>query len=76
MHHILTKINKVFVKDTVIALGRWNIVYCDKIINKKLDLSNEDHCGSCTQYNASLLKNNDDKLAKSDPTKIIFYESM
>jgi hypothetical protein len=28
-------------------LGRWDIVYDSKIINKKIDLSNNDHCGSC-----------------------------
>ena len=24
--------------------------YCDKKMDKKIDLSNEDHCGSCGQY--------------------------
>ena len=24
--------------------------YCDKKINNKIDLSNEDHCGPCGQY--------------------------
>ena len=32
------------------VLGRWNIEYCDKKINNKIDLSNEDHCGPCGQY--------------------------
>jgi hypothetical protein len=31
-------------------LGRWNIDYCDKKTNNKIDLSNEDHCGPCGQY--------------------------
>lgn len=31
-------------------LGRWNIDYCDKKMNKKIDLSNEDHCGPCGNY--------------------------
>lgn len=31
-------------------LGRWNIDYCNKKLNKKIDLSNEDHCGPCGQY--------------------------
>jgi hypothetical protein len=26
-------------------MGRWNIDYCHKKINNKIDLSNEDHCG-------------------------------
>jgi len=31
-------------------LGRWNIEYCDKKMNQKVDLSNEDHCGPCGNY--------------------------
>ena len=31
-------------------LGRWNIDNCDKKINNKIDLANEDHCGPCGQY--------------------------
>jgi hypothetical protein len=31
-------------------LGRWNMEYCDTKMNKKIDLSNEDHCGPCGQY--------------------------
>jgi hypothetical protein len=32
------------------VLGRWSIDYCDKRVNNKIDLSNEDHCGPCGQY--------------------------
>lgn len=39
---------KSFIKNTEIKpLGRWNINYCSKITNKKIDLSNIDHCGTC-----------------------------
>jgi hypothetical protein len=31
-------------------VGRWNLEYCNQKINKKIDLSNEDHCGPCGQY--------------------------
>jgi hypothetical protein len=31
-------------------LGRWNIDYCDKKINQKIDLANEDHCGTCGEF--------------------------
>ena len=31
-------------------LGRWQLDYCDKKIFRKLDMSNEDHCGPCGQY--------------------------
>ena len=29
------------------VLGRWNIDYCNKKINNKIDWSNIDHCGPC-----------------------------
>lgn len=37
-------------KEAVKPLGRWNITYCEKAMNQKIDLSNEDHCGPCGQY--------------------------
>ena len=39
-----------FVKEEKKILGRWNIESCDKKMNNKIDLSNEDHCGPCGQY--------------------------
>jgi hypothetical protein len=39
-----------FIKEDKKVLGRWNMEYCDKKMNKKIDLSNEDHCGPCGQY--------------------------
>ena len=33
-----------------IILGRWNTVYNRNILDKRVDLSNEDHCGPCGQY--------------------------
>lgn len=32
------------------VLGRWNTEYCNQKIQRKVDLSNEDHCGPCGQY--------------------------
>jgi hypothetical protein len=49
MKFIQSLIQKVIQKDKKV-LGRWNIEYCDKKINNKIDLSNEDHCGPCGQY--------------------------
>ena len=37
-------------KDLPKPLGRWNIDYCNKKTDNKVDLSNEDHCGPCGQY--------------------------
>jgi hypothetical protein len=31
-------------------LGRWNYEKSKKILDQKIDLSNEDHCGPCGQY--------------------------
>jgi hypothetical protein len=31
-------------------LGRWRIDYCKVKTNNKVDLANEDHCGSCSEY--------------------------
>jgi len=48
--NFLITILKRFIKDEKKILGRWNIEYCDKKVNNKIDLSNEDHCGPCGQY--------------------------
>ena len=48
------------------SLGRWNIDYCYKKINNKIDLSNEDHCGPCGQY---ALTKNDELRIKSNIEK-------
>ena len=30
-----------------VILGRWNVDTCNKKVNRKIDLSNTDHCGTC-----------------------------
>jgi hypothetical protein len=55
-------------KQPKVLLGRWTIDYCDKKINKKIDLSNEDHCGTC---NNKIVNNK-----KIDVKKIIFFEAL
>lgn len=49
MNFIKRIIKRIIGEDKKI-LGRWNIEYCSKKINNKIDLSNEDHCGPCGQY--------------------------
>jgi len=39
-----------FLKKDIKILGRWTIDYCDKKLNTKIDLANEDHCGPCGEY--------------------------
>ena len=41
---------KLLPSKVTMPIGRWKIEYCNKIINNKIDLSNEDHCGPCGQY--------------------------
>jgi len=43
-------IKRITKKDLPKPLGRWNIDYCNKKTDNKVDLSNEDHCGPCGQY--------------------------
>lgn len=54
---IITNFINLFIKQDKKILGRWKIEYCDKKMNHKIDLSNEDHCGPCGQYilNKSLI---------------------
>ena len=46
----INSILKIFAKNEKKILGRWNIDYCDKKTNYKIDLANEDNCGPCGQY--------------------------
>ena len=50
MKEIKKLIKNLFKKNSLNLLGRWKIDYSNKIINRKIDLSNEDHCGPCGQY--------------------------
>ena len=40
------------------VLGRWSITRCEKTMNQKVDLSNEDHCGPCGQYRMDKMSTN------------------
>lgn len=53
---IIKKLAKKPVLPNPNPLGRWTIESCNKKIDSKIDLSNEDHCGPCGQY---LLSKND-----------------
>ena len=52
---------RLFFTEDKKVLGRWSIEQCDKKLNTKIDLSNEDHCGPCGQYALEKieLKNNE-----------------
>lgn len=46
----MLKIVKRFLKEEKKVLGRWNIDHCETKMNRKIDLSNEDHCGPCGEH--------------------------
>jgi hypothetical protein len=52
MKSIIQLIQTAIHSDQNKFLGRWNITYCKSTINKKIDLANEDNCGTCysTKY--------------------------
>ena len=58
MKYIFSFIKKFISKDIVKPLGRWRIENCNVSLNKKIDLSNEDHCGPCGQYALDKIKKN------------------
>lgn len=75
--------NKFLTQNKTILLGRWNVIYCEKTINKKIDLSNEDHCGICNQYdykNNSIINYNNyhnyDNKNYYNINKCIFFETL
>ena len=48
MKFIIKFISLFFQKNVAkVTLGRWNVEQCSKTINRKIDLSNTDHCGTC-----------------------------
>lgn len=50
MKYITNIFKNIFKQENKLLLGRWNIDYCNKKIGNKIDLANEDHCGSCSEY--------------------------
>lgn len=65
----MTFLRKILPKELPKNLGRWNIDYCNKKINHKIDLSNEDHCGPCGQYALSKLVTSDTDNTKEKTVK-------
>ena len=69
-------IHKVVKQSPPVVLGRWNVDYCSKKINQKIDFSNEDHCGTCSSYDiiAPIEKKNETK--NYNLKSLIFFETM
>ena len=77
MKYIKSVLKKIMCKELPKPMGRWNIDYCNKKINNKIDLSNEDHCGPCGQYALTKIesinhKNNIQNIKKTDYEKKIY----
>ena len=64
MRSLINIVKNFFPKQVQRPVGRWNIDYCSVKTNTKIDLSNEDHCGTCGEY-ATLRKNVLDNKIKS-----------
>lgn len=69
MKYILLIINRFIQKEAPKPMGRWSIDYCNKKLNYKIDLSNEDHCGPCGQYSITKLNSTQIPAVDSDPKK-------
>ena len=51
MKFIVDIVKRISFQEPKKILGRWNIDYCYNKMSKKVDLSNEDHCGPCGSQN-------------------------
>ncbi len=62
------RIIKRFIRaDDIKVMGRWEINTCRKMINRKIDYSNEDHCGTCGYTNKNKINN----VIKNENKKIL-----
>ena len=67
--NIINIFKNMMPKDLPKPLGRWRIENCNKQMNHKVDLSNEDHCGPCGQYALSNKDLNKNLVLKKDLNK-------
>lgn len=72
MKFITTIIKKFMPKDIPKPVGRWRVEECNVKMDKKIDLSNEDHCGPCGQYALEKieLKNNNMSIDLNKDVKL------
>jgi hypothetical protein len=68
MKNIILFIKNILAKNEIKKpiLGRWNMESCNKKINNKIDLANEDHCGPCGTYINKKVKIMKTQLNKSN----------
>jgi hypothetical protein len=51
--------------------GRWKLEYCDRKLDNKVELSNEDNCGACNQYALTKNELNNKNISVNSNTKVI-----
>ena len=66
MKSIISIIKKFIKIELPKPVGRWRIEKCNSQMNKKIDLSNEDHCGPCGQYALEKLEINNKLKTKNE----------
>ena len=71
MKYIITILKKIFAKDVPKPIGRWRLEQCNKQMNSKIDLSNEDHCGPCGQYALTKVEFKENQKQKQNQKKDI-----
>uniref|UniRef100_A0A6C0JKB5 Uncharacterized protein n=1 Tax=viral metagenome TaxID=1070528 RepID=A0A6C0JKB5_9ZZZZ len=67
MKNYFIKLVNNLIKEPPKLLGRWKLDSCNVVLNNKVDLSNEDHCGPCGQYS---MQKNEEMI--NDKKKISF----
>ena len=68
MERIITILKRFIPKQLPKPLGRWKIENCNKKMDHKIDLSNEDHCGPCGQYALEKIELKTNKKIVKDKT--------
>ena len=62
-------VDKLFGKNTPIVIGRWNIDYDNTIQERKVYLTNMDHCGCCGSVRPKSIQNKNSQNALRLPKK-------
>lgn len=62
-------IQRYFKQEPITSLGRWNRLNCNTQIERRVQLANEDHCGTCEIE--EVIKNNSISKIKDTRKNII-----
>jgi hypothetical protein len=70
MQFIMKFIQRISLKELPKPVGRWKLDYCNTKLNHKIELSNEDHCGSCGQYAITKTELNQKNISTDDKNDV------